>query len=620
MVQFKSWEQYDETHNESRRLILVGDALTRHYFIKHNKLNPAFELDYEEMCESLSSLVEEKIDILVSYITPFDICRVILKLEQHKIKDGSFAYIYHKFDIKTGSFCDCDRKVFLNGSLVYNGDYNFYRRGLNIEMLSEDDFVLLKTAFKDASLTKNELSTIKSDNCNVTIKEGRAIRINSIDDLSIKRDNNDNTKYVYLLGGCVWSSNYSTHFNKIKQILQRNLDTKNSGKYVVEHISNVGCNEKVLLSLKNAKLHTGGVVFIGNITKPEIILAACRICEAQKCKAIVYLFPNILARRCPSEYERRIIDQGWGTDVSELQEQLASHSALMDELGFLGIDAYEPPTSFFESENTLLLDFSGVHLGDWANEIIAKHMTDIIVDDEKIPTRFGKTIEITESLISDIIPGINFYLARLDSIRKENNYVNSGAIVMACNPFTNGHKYLIEYASSRVEHLYVLVVQEDCLDFTFEERLSLVRKNTTYLKNVTVIPGGEFVISNITFGDYFSRAARKDEDSRPDATLDLLIFASVIAPSLNVNTRFVGSEPLCSVTRSYNEQMKSLLPKYGCNVVEVPRLTLDGKIISASFVRKLISERKFSAIRPLVPQPTFDCIKMKYHLYNEDTL
>lgn len=619
MVQFKSWEQFDEIHNESRRLILIGYALTRHYFIKHNKLNPDFELDNEEMCESLSLFSEKESDILVSYIAPFDICRVILKLEQYKIKDGSIAYIYHKFDIKTGSYCDCYRKVFLNGCLVYNGDYNFYRRGLNIELLSEEDFVFLKTAFKDASLTKNELITIKNDNCNVTIKEGRAIRINSIEDLSAKRDNND-TKYIYLLGGCVWSSNYSTRSNKIKQILQLSLDTRTSSKYVVEHISNVGTNEKVLLSLKQAKLQSGGVVFIGNITKPEVILAACRICEAQRCKPIVYLFPNILARKHPSEYERRIIDRGWGTDVSELQEQLTSHSALLDELGFLGIDAYEPPTSFFESENTLLLDFSGVHLGDWANEIIANHMADIIIDDEKSPTRFGKTIEITKSLLSDVIPGINFYMARLESIRKKNKHINNGAIVMACNPFTNGHKYLIEYASSRVEHLYVLVVQEDCLDFTFEERLSLVRKNTMYLNNVTVVPGGEFVISNITFGDYFSRAARRDEDSRPDATLDLLIFASVIAPSLNINTRFVGSEPLCSVTRSYNEQMKSLLPQYGCNVVEVPRLTLGGKIISASFVRKLISERNFSAIRPLVPQPTFDCIKMKYHLYNEDTL
>lgn len=617
MVQYKSWEQFDETHNEKHRLILVGDALINHHFINNNKLTPTFELDYDNMCESLFLLSEEESDIIISFITPYDICRVITKLKQCKIKDGSTIFYYHKFDINTGTYCDCNKRVLINGSLAFDGDYNFYQTGLNVETISEEDFVLLKTAFKDTSLTKDELSTIKSNNCKVTIKEGKAIRINTIEDQSPQHFSNDDAKYIYLLGGCVWSCNYSTHSNKIKQVLQRLLDAKSPSKYVVKHISNVGSNERVLISLKHAKLHSGGVVFIGNITKPEVILAVCRICESQQCKAIVYLFPNILARRHPSDYERRIIDRGWGSDISELQEQLTSHLALLDELGFLGIEAYEPPPDFFDSENTLLLDFSGVHLGDWANEIIAKHMMDIIVGKEKKRMWYKKTIEITRSLISGIIPRINYFSAELESIKKENKYINCGAVVMACNPFTNGHKYLIEYASSHVEHLYVLVVQEDCLEFSFKERITLVRDNISYLNNVTVIPGGGFVISNITFGDYFSRATIQDEESHPDAILDLLIFGSFIAPSLNIHTRFVGSEPLCGVTRSYNMQMKRILPEYGCNVVEVPRLMVDDKIVSASTVRQLITERNFLAIKSLVPQPTFDYLIKKYHKYTE---
>ena len=618
MVHFKSWEQFDEMHNKNRRLILVGDAKTCHCFIRYNKLTPAFELDYEEMCNSFALLTEEECDIIVSYLSTFEICRVVIKLEHCNLKEGSVVYLYHKFDIKTGTYCDCNRRVLINGSLVVDGDYNFYRTGLNIEMMSESDFSLLKTAFKNPLLTRAELSTIKSDNCAISIKEGRALRTNTVEDPTVQQDDCDDTMCVYLLGGCVWSSNYSTHSNKIKQVLKRLLDRKSPQKYRVEHISNVGSNEKLLISLKNVNLRPGGIVFIGNITKPEVLLAACRICEEQKCKAIAYLFPNILARRHPSEYERRIIDRGWGSNLFELQKQLKIHSDLLDELGFLGIEAYEPPSSFFDSKDTLLLDFTGVHLGDWANEIIAEHMMNIVFGEADKSVRCKKKLEVTRSLISDFIPRINFFSAQLEIKYNSHGHVNCGAVVMACNPFTNGHKYLIEYASSRVGHLYVLVVQEDGLDFTFDERFALVKKNTSYLNNVTVIPSGEFVISNITFGDYFSRAKTKNEESRPDPSLDLLIFASFIAPSLNISTRFVGEEPLCCVTRSYNEQMKRILPEYGCNVVEVSRLAVGEQIVSASLVRKYIKEGNLMAIKPLVPKLSFDYLRKKCFSANCD--
>lgn len=36
-----------------------------------------------------------------------------------------------------------------------------------------------------------------------------------------------------------------------------------------------------------------------------------------------------------------------------------------------------------------------------------------------------------------------------------------GAIVMNCNPFTLGHRYLIETASKQVDTLYIFVVEEN---------------------------------------------------------------------------------------------------------------------------------------------------------------
>ena len=42
-----------------------------------------------------------------------------------------------------------------------------------------------------------------------------------------------------------------------------------------------------------------------------------------------------------------------------------------------------------------------------------------------------------------------------------------GCIVMNCNPFTSGHRYLIEYALKNVDYLFIFVVEEDQSVFLF---------------------------------------------------------------------------------------------------------------------------------------------------------
>lgn len=51
-----------------------------------------------------------------------------------------------------------------------------------------------------------------------------------------------------------------------------------------------------------------------------------------------------------------------------------------------------------------------------------------------------------------------------------------GSIVMNCNPFTLGHRYLIEYASKYVDYLYIFVVEEDKSFFPFSDRIDLIKK------------------------------------------------------------------------------------------------------------------------------------------------
>lgn len=78
----------------------------------------------------------------------------------------------------------------------------------------------------------------------------------------------------------------------------------------------------------------------------------------------------------------------------------------------------------------------------------------------------------------------------------------------------------------------------------------------------------------------------KADAGRINADLDLALFGSAIAPALGITKRFVGTEPFCAVTRAYNERMKQILPKYGVEVIEIPRI--GG--ISASLVRKAMAE------------------------------
>lgn len=189
----------------------------------------------------------------------------------------------------------------------------------------------------------------------------------------------------------------------------------------------------------------------------------------------------------------------------------------------------------------------------------------------------------------------------------------AGCVVVNCNPFTLGHRSLLEYASDRVPWLYVIVVQEDKSLFPFEVRLLLVRESTADLPNVTVLPGGPYVISAATFPTYFTRLAaggREEGVTELHAALDLEMFRRHIAPSLRIASRFVGTEPFCPVTSLYNETMKEILPveKDGfpaITVREMPRYEKEGLAVSASRVRALLHEGRLEDVRELVPETTW---------------
>lgn len=207
----------------------------------------------------------------------------------------------------------------------------------------------------------------------------------------------------------------------------------------------------------------------------------------------------------------------------------------------------------------------------------------------------------------EIFPELKEYLAELKQLACQNGY--NGAIVVNCNPFTLGHRHLIEYAANKVDHLYIFVVEENLSSFDFITRFHLVVKGLEDLPNITILRSGKFIMSTTTYPEYFSKNELKN--THLDASTDMDIFGEYIASILNIKMRFVGEEPFCVVTAEHNKQMQNILPTYGIHVEEVKRKMHDSQVISASLVREFLQNGQINKIQNLVPSTTFEYLNSK---------
>lgn len=206
---------------------------------------------------------------------------------------------------------------------------------------------------------------------------------------------------------------------------------------------------------------------------------------------------------------------------------------------------------------------------------------------------------------------LNSYIENINRCYPNDKNCNAGAIVMNCNPFTLGHRKLIEYASNKVDKLYIFVVQEDKSFFKFEDRFEMVKNGVADLKNVVVIPSGKFIISAFTFPEYFMKDYVKEKNF--DVSSDIQIFCKYIAPAFNIKTRFAGEEPFDPVTLNYNDTMRKILPEYGMKFCEIPRFENENKeIINATKVRELLKQKEVEILKTYVPASTLEILLKKY--------
>lgn len=218
--------------------------------------------------------------------------------------------------------------------------------------------------------------------------------------------------------------------------------------------------------------------------------------------------------------------------------------------------------------------------------------------------------------------GLPEYRKYLESLARPGR---NGAIVMNANPFTKGHRYLVEQAASQVDNLYVIVVKEDRSRFPYVERKAMIEAGCAGLDNVVVCGGSDYAISAATFPTYFLK--KLDDATDTQIALDLDLFVNHIAKPLGVTVRFAGSEPEDALTRRYNELMAEILPGTSVAVVrqahqpdselvkgsalrqarrpidfiEIPRLEQNGNPISATSLRRALDKGNLKEAMEYIP-------------------
>ncbi|WP_203649863.1 [citrate (pro-3S)-lyase] ligase [Secundilactobacillus yichangensis] len=200
-------------------------------------------------------------------------------------------------------------------------------------------------------------------------------------------------------------------------------------------------------------------------------------------------------------------------------------------------------------------------------------------------------------------PDVHDFLAEIPRVDNQDDKQVAG-IVMNANPFTLGHRYLVERAAKQNDLVYVFVVNTDASLFSTAERFQLVKDGTADLDNVIVVNGGDYMVSYVTFPAYF--LASPDHAVTYQTTLDARIFRNVIAPALNIKVRYVGSEPLSRTTNIYNEVLtRELPPAVEVKVIDRHQtLTGDQQVITATQVRQFIKNGETSSLTAFVPETT----------------
>lgn len=644
---YKNWQDFDSMRSRNKVLVIYGAGHNGHHFLNFCKIIPDYFCDKNAsrkviegggeiipvltLQELIVKLNGRAADILVSNLNE-EIVKDLHKIfDKIKFTEDTVIYFHYLYNITDRKFTKSSffYSYKMNNKRVREKIINLTFNADILKLFNNTDFLLKTACFDNTFLSTDEFEKfVKNIEFKVIFKKRRMVMTTIVGNNILPEEfKMPNKHIIYLFCDSRFVSFFSKKEYTLESMLSSMLNRGKNMNYRIENYSIGGfVDEKVIFQLTSLPLIKNSIVVISSILNPYLLAIAKQYCSKYECRLIYYFIPNIFFRNIFTDYEKWYLkeDKEIKKELKKLEKLGESVSGYKNpKLKLLAqtmdIEFYEPPNEFFNSDKTIYLD--AWHIGDYGNKIIAEHLCGIIKSIKKRNFYDAFQLEPKEKIkygldvVPRIFPDIQSYLIKLKKFRQKSK---NGAIVMNCNPFTLGHRYLIEYAKSKSEHLYIFVVEEDKSDFSFADRHELVRKNTADLKNITILPSGKFLASSVTFGEYFYKSAIPVERvSEIDVSLDLFTFAAIIAPELNIKTRFVGQEPIDPVTRHYNEDMKKILPEYGCEVVEIPRLEKDDYVVSAGNVRKLLKEGNFEEIKKIVPKATYMFLRQKYYCFGK---
>lgn len=188
-------------------------------------------------------------------------------------------------------------------------------------------------------------------------------------------------------------------------------------------------------------------------------------------------------------------------------------------------------------------------------------------------------------------------------------------LVLNANPFTTGHRYLVEIAAKRSGYVVVFVIQGKTesggkgnhentgIEFPFQDRLELTQKALSDLPNVIVLPSGPYLISRDDFPSDF--LTDRLGNASAHAILDSMVFCDV-CKALGAKAAFAGDEPRDELSEIHLNALRQECADSKIVLRVAERKRLGDKYISGSLVRQNLADGNMDEVKLLVPDVVFD--------------
>ena len=191
-------------------------------------------------------------------------------------------------------------------------------------------------------------------------------------------------------------------------------------------------------------------------------------------------------------------------------------------------------------------------------------------------------------------------------------------VVLNANPFTIGQRYLVQLASLRSSSVLVFVVQgrpesgakgnheNTGIEFSFNDRLKMVKDDLSDIPNVTVLPSGPYLISRSDFPKGF---LSQDLGSAPaHAVLDSMVLCH-ICRSLGIRTIFAGDEPRDELSEIHLNALRQECRKNNILLKVAERKRVGERYITSSLARQAIADKNLDELKETVGDSTLSYLK-----------